>query len=378
MDNKKVISHNKKVKDIATWKKRRIVLRRILWNLLTGGYIDRPKPKYKIAAKGADAARMIQESRERYLKAFPNDFRLYPSLNYKWNEAVTWDTFIISYPSWPGEPSQRAILRIPRDMNKPLPAVLCFHGHSTGCLYGKAEMDYLALPLTAKGYITLCPDAVRFGDRRDTTYEKAEIDDFKGMAFYSERNLAMPLLFRGQTLLGVMTWEHMIAVDILRSMDIVDAKRIGTLGMSMGAMQSFWLAAMDDRIACGVESCGISSYETWAKQRTLNALVNFIPHILKHTECGEIGGLIAPRPFMCLDAAQDAFFPLKGINDTHRMMSYCYNLYGASTSFKKDVHNGGHLFVDKHIDLAFGWLDAWLKVGKNDSVGVGKARSSKP
>ncbi|OHB61496.1 MAG: hypothetical protein A2Y12_06900 [Planctomycetes bacterium GWF2_42_9] len=350
-----------KIDNLELWKRRRKILNQKLWDLLLAGNIKRPeKPKYEIIAKGEQAEKMIEENLKYVFKAFPSEKKLYPELTYKWHGPVTWDTFIISYPGWPGEPSQRAILRIPKSRNNPLPAVLCFHGHGRGCLLGKSEMDYIALPLTAKGYITLCPDATRWEDRRDKTYEKAEINDFKGMAFYSERNLAMPLLYKGQTLLGVIIWEHMIAVDVLQSMDFVDLNKIGTIGTSMGGVQSFWLSAMDKRITCGVESCGVSSFEVWSQEKTLNALVNFIPHILRHTDWGEIGGLIAPRPFMCLDAAQDGFFPLRGIKSTHKIMYNIFNLYNASEKFKKHIHTGGHLFIDKHIELAFKWLDYWL------------------
>ena len=130
--------------------------------------------------------------------------------------------------------------------------------------------------VTAGGFVTLAPDATRFRDRRDTTFEKEEIRDWKEYAFLSERKLATALLLRRQTLRGVMTWEHMRAVDILKSMDFVNPKQIGCLGMSIGGMQSFRLTVMDDRIACGTEACGVSSFRIWAEKQTPNAAIQTI------------------------------------------------------------------------------------------------------
>ncbi len=353
---------------LAQWKKRRAKLKRILWDLLLGGKVPPPtNPKYHIDSQGKSAEKEIKAAINRHIKAFSDVVTQHPTyFNFQWHKPITWDTFIISYPSWQGEPPQRAILRVPKNLDKPAPAVLCFHGHTRGCHIGKEYLDYIAIPLTAKGFVTLAPDATRFGDRRDTTFEKEEIRDWKGYAFLSERKLATALLLEGRTLIGVMTWEHSRAIDILQSMDFVDAKKIGCVGMSMGGQQSFFLSMMDERIACGVEACGVSSYKIWTKEQTINALVAYIPHILKYTDTPEMGSLIAPRPFMCLDAANDVFFPLKGIKELGRAMRKTYKLYGASQRFKQYIHRGEHTFTKQHINYAIHWLDRWLN-NENDS-----------
>ncbi len=347
---------------LEQWKKRRVRLKRILWDLLLGGKVPPPANLgYEVVAKGKSAERAIKDAIKRHIKAFPDVVNQHPVyFNFRWEGPITWDTFIISYPGWKGEPPQRAILRVPKNLNKPAPAVLCFHGHTRGCYIGKEYLDYIAIPLTARGFVTLAPDATRFGDRRDTEFEKEEIRDWKGYAFLSERKLATALLLEGKTLIGVMTWEHSRAIDILQSMDFVDSKRIGCVGMSMGGQQSFFLSMMDERIGCGVEACGISSYKVWAEEQTINALVAYIPHILRYTDTPEMGSLIAPRPFMCLDAEGDVFFPLKGIREIGKQMKKTYKLYKADERFRQHIHKGGHKFTKKHIQYAIGWLERWL------------------
>lgn len=348
--------------ELQNWTIRRRQLRKRLWDLLLDGKVPPPKQvKYKTTAKGAAAENIIEDNINRCIDAFPDIVEQHPRyFNFERPKHPAWETFIISYPSWPGEPAQSAILRVPKKSDRQAPAVLCFHGHARGCLIGKELSEHLAIKLASRGFVTLSPDATRFGDRRDTTFEKEEIRDWKGYYFHSERNFATALLLRGQTLLGVMTWEHMRAVDILKSMDFVDNRRIGTLGMSMGGMQSFWLTVMDSRITCGTEACGVSSFRIWAKKHTPNAMVCFVPHILKYTDTPEIGSLIAPRPFMCLDAANDVFFPITGIRELGRQMRKTYKLYDAADKFRHHIHTGGHYFTDKHTKLAINWLERWI------------------
>jgi len=346
---------------LAAWKRRRTKLRTKLWDLLLGGDVPpAPAPQCRILLEGDAVAAKCRENWDYYFKYRPEDFKGFTHLQFAWKGEVTWDTYLISYPGWAGEPDQQAILRVPKDRSKPMPAVICTHGHAPGCAFGKEEMNYMAVPLAARGIVTLAPDVLRFGDRRDRTYEEADLKDFNGMAFYSERTLAMPLLLEGKTLLGASIWEQMRAVDMLASLPYVDAKRIGCTGMSMGGIHTFWLSAMDERIAAGAEVCGVSSFRIWAKQRTLNALFCFIPHILRCTDAGEIGGLIAPRPFLALDATSDGFFPLEGVEETDRGMQAVYDLYGAKDRLTLVRHTGGHEFVDADIRMTMDWLVANL------------------
>jgi len=354
-------THKRSGNNIVAWKRRRSGLRQRLWDLLlSGDFPDAPKPVYQTIAEGETALDAIREGIRFARTAVPDQYQYHNEIPFEWNGETTWDTSIISYGGWPGEPAQRAVLRVPRGLTRPAPAVMCFHGHMVGCLLGKEAVNNLAIPLSARGFVTLSPDAIRWGDRRDRTYEDAEIKDWHGMSFYSERNLAMPLMLEGKTLLGAMIWEHMRAVDVLGGMKFVDHKRIGTIGWSMGAMQSFWLAAMDERIACGVEARGICSYKQWAVLRTLNALICFIPHVRRYTDMGEIGSLIAPRPFMCLDAASDSFFPVQGIKEVTRVMASTYRLYKQASRFETQLDPGGHKFEGKVVEDAFDWLSRWL------------------
>jgi dienelactone hydrolase len=342
------------------WQERREELRELLWELLLGNQVpETPEPSHAILLEGEAVAARVAENWAYYYQFRPEDRERFEHITYRYAGEETWDTFLVSYPGWPGEPPQQGILRVPHERHAPLPAVLCLHGHAPGCAFGKEEMDYLAVPLAAKGFVTLSPDTIRFGDRRVKSWDEADLRDHQGMSFVSERELAMASLLKGQTLQGMMVWEFMRAVEMLGSLPYVDAARIGSVGMSMGGINTFWLAAMDERVAAAAEVCGVSSYRVWAHERTINALFCYVPHILRFTDVGEIGGLIAPRPFLMVDAAQDGFFPAEGVHESQQAIRAIYDLYGADT-LEQVVQPGGHVFTESEIAHTLDWLDARL------------------
>ncbi|MBI4024392.1 MAG: dienelactone hydrolase family protein [Verrucomicrobia bacterium] len=347
---------------LPAWQQRRRELRRILWDLLTAGPMKRPKVvKPRTLFRGVAAERRLRDMLQKYARQFPRDSFGPRMLNYRFPGPVTWDTSIVSYPGWPGEPPQRAVLRVPRNLKEPAPAILCVHGHAVGCQLGKETIEEWALPLTARGFVTLAPDAVRFGERRDRTLETAEIRDWKGMSFYSERLLAMPLALEGKCMLGAMTWENMCAVDVLRTLPFVDPKRIGCIGGSMGGIQTYYLAAMDDRIQCAVTACSTHSFRVWGREETLAALFCYIPHVLRYTDAGEIFSLIAPRPLLCIDGARDGFFPVEGVRRTSAEIKQTYRLCRALDRFRHIIHRGGHDVGKEHTTAAWEWMERWLK-----------------
>jgi dienelactone hydrolase len=346
---------------LRQWRQRRARLLPIVRDLMMG---DAPPPRrparFKVLTRDRQALARLNTVRAWHLKTFPS-IRWSDESDPAREKAGPWSTRIVEYAGWPGEPPQRAVLRIPHGLRGPAPAVLCFHGHTPGCLLGKESVNDHALPLTARGFITLSPDAVRFGERRNRSLEKYEIKDYRGMAFFSERLLAMPLTLEGRTILGVMTWEHQRAIDALSALPQVDSRRIGCVGASMGGLQSFYLAALDERIACAVSIIAGHSHRVWAQRQTLNALVAFIPHILRHTDAGEIGSLIAPRPVLCLDGKHDSFFPIEGIRQTSRVMRLVYRLYGEPRRYQHPLHEGGHEMPRAHVEMAQRWLSRWLQ-----------------
>ncbi|MGC8863441.1 MAG: dienelactone hydrolase family protein, partial [Armatimonadota bacterium] len=201
----------------------------------------------------------------------------------------------------------------PKEGSGPLPTVLYNHAHGGEYRIAKEELvsgrDALQKPpyaevLTSMGFNALCIDTWCFGHR----WGRTESAIFKEM------------LWKGQVLWGMMVYDSIKAVDYLTSRPDVDARRIGTLGLSMGSTMAWWTAALDDRIACCVDICCLTDFEALIDVRGLDAhgIYYYVPGLLKEWSTAKINALIAPRPHLALAGIYDVLTPPHGLDRIDR------------------------------------------------------------
>lgn len=188
-----------------------------------------------------------------------------------------------------GGEAVRGVLTRPSS-DAPAPAILYLHAHGARYDIGAGELlngrPALQAPLgpvlASMGFVTLAIDMPCFGER----------------ATMSESAASKALLWNGRSLAGQMIGEQAAMIDWLAARPDVDATRIGAFGISMGATFGYWLAAVDERIACVAHLCCYADFaaliETGAHD--LHGIYLTIPGLLNIASSGEIAGLIAPRP----------------------------------------------------------------------------------
>ena len=206
-----------------------------------------------------------------------------------------------------GDTEVRGILTRPIDNDRRLPAILYGHSHGGGYAIGARELldgrEYLLDPLgpafARAGYVTLCIDMPVFGER----------------ATVSEGYAAKALLWHGKSLFGQMLSDHSAALTYLAGRDDVDAARIGAFGISMGCTLSYWLAAMDNRIAAVAHLCCFADFRTMIEQGAHDGhgIYLTVPGLLAQTDCGEIAALIAPRPQLVCIGEADKLTPPEAV-----------------------------------------------------------------
>lgn len=263
----------------------------------------------------------------------------------------------VTYETEPGDVVP-AIVLIPRRRTPPLPAVFCHHQHAGQYDLGKSEVVGLAgnpqqayaAELCARGYVTLAPDTIGFEERGHPNLSGAEY----------ERFLAHELLLKGFTLQGKMVWDVMRGIDYLCSRPEVDGERIGAVGHSLGAVETWFTAALEPRIKVAAASCGTTTYAAVLAAERYHNYGFYVPSILQWGDIADVVSLIAPRAFLILAGEQDPGFPISGAKEVANRAGMLYRRLAAAEALELFLSPGGHEFTDEMRSRAYHWFDRWL------------------
>lgn len=254
---------------------------------------------------------------------------------------------------------------VPHGSNGPHPVVLAPHGHCGG---GKAAVagcrdnpevaqaidhynyDY-GVQFVQAGFITFCPDARGFGQRR----EKASQDQILACSCQWINHMAYPL---GQTVTGMWTWDIHRLIDYAQTRTDCRHDRIGCAGLSGGGHQTLWATALDERIACAVVSGYFYGYKQALLDLYENCTCNYVPHLYEYVDMGDIGALIAPRRLLIETGTEDELNgadALGNVTPQVHVVRRAYELFGAGASLEHDVFEGGHRW---HGEKAIPWMQS--------------------
>jgi hypothetical protein len=317
-----------------------------------------------------DWRRRRRELKERFLDLIRDQYKPQkPPLDLQTHESVVVDGAytrrLISY-NVEKDDRAHAYLGVPVSLTGKAPAIVALHGtyargieQAAGLVDNpdKAYLDHLC----RRGYVVIAPEHFVSGRRTppEGPYETGR--------FYTKHPQ--------WTAVGKFTYEHSIAVDVLQSLEEVDAERIGALGHSLGGHGTIFLAAYDERIKAAACNCGASFFRhnpkvlEWARDRWYVYFKPIRPGLLEGRlppiDFHQIIALIAPRAFLDLSGLND------GIPGTQRQrvlmltrIMDVYELEKAPQNFAFFVHGRGHSVAHESRQLMYGWMDTHLK--RND------------
>ncbi len=257
----------------------------------------------------------------------------------------------------------------PKVVEHPLPAILYVCGHSkvekNGVIYG-CKTGYQHHPewFAANGYVCLIVDTLELGEmpgEHHGTYRQ-------GMWWWQSR---------GYTPAGVEAWNGIRAIDYLCTRPEVDPKRLGVTGRSGGGATSWWLGALDDRVAAVCPVAGITDLR--------DHVVNPCPD--GHYEAGVVEGhcdcmyfvntdrwdfttlaaLLAPKALLVENTDHDPIFPEKGVRHIYAELEKVYKWYGVPEKLSLVIGQGGHVDSPELRHAAFAFFEKALK-GKDVAV----------
>lgn len=246
--------------------------------------------------------------------------------------------------------------------NKKTAAMLVLHG--TGAL-GKRLVDgespktnrAQAKELAQRGYVVIAPDYPSMGEQDQYNFETDRYASGTMKAIFN----------------------HMRCIDLLETLDYVDANRIGVLGHSLGGHNAMFVGAFDQRLKVIVSSCGwtpMDYYNTekdgikvtkdrlkpWAQTRYMPLLGT------RYSLDGEdfpfdfdeVIAALAPRAFFSNSPIYDSNFDVEGVkvgidaaSKVYKFMKAENNLQvrypNAEHDFPREVRSEAYLFIDKAL-----------------------------
>jgi len=238
------------------------------------------------------------------------------------------------------------------------PGLICLHGH--GANLGKALVVGLppdaeaaatiarlrydfAVAFAQRGYVTLAPDAIGFGERAP---------DHSG-GYHTAMGLVAEYL--GHSLTGLRLLDDQRALTVLATRPEVDARRLGTVGLSEGGKRALFLAAFDERIRAAV----VSGYFTTLRQEVLTwrrlqgwDLCNHLFGLLRLCDLPDIAALVAPRPLLIQNGRRDSLYGVEEVETGFATVRRAYAV-GEETTCALDLFDGEHVF---NLAPAAGWF----------------------
>jgi dienelactone hydrolase len=242
----------------------------------------------------------------------------------------------------------------PKKVEEPLPAILYVCGHGVvkkgNVSFGnKVHYQHHGAWFARNGYVCLTIDSLQLG----------EIEGIH----HGTNNLGMWWwLGRGYTPAGVEAWNCVRALDYLETRPEVDKKRFGVTGRSGGGAYSWWIAAIDDRIACAVPVAGVTDLENHIVDNCVEGHCDCMYfHNTYRWDYPTMCALMAPRPLLMSNTDSDGIFPLSGVYRTFEKVRHVYRVSGAVAKVGLSIGPGPHKDTqDLQVD-AFRWFHMHLK-----------------
>jgi dienelactone hydrolase len=242
-----------------------------------------------------------------------------------------------------------AILLVPDGVSaqNPAPGVAVWHQHNGEWHIGKAGPAGLAgdpshhtgVALAKQGFVTLCPDALTFGERQDPEGK------LKGGAF--ERFEFLRYVVAGKC----MAWKNILdmrrAIDYFVTRPEVKADRVGCYGHSMGSTHTWLVGPWEPRLKALVGNCCLPTYAAIHRTKILHCFPNFIPGWFQYGDTPDIAGLIAPRPLHLNIGELDGGSPIQEVRAGIAAIARAYETAGAPERFTCFIEDGaGHVLSE--------------------------------
>ncbi|MEG9862679.1 MAG: alpha/beta fold hydrolase [Parvularculales bacterium] len=230
-------------------------------------------------------------------------------------------------------------------------AVLYCHAHGGAYGIGKSELlegrpallnPPLARAIAEAGAVVFCADMPGFGERQPEGSESA---------------LAKSALWTGQTLLGQMVSDQLLALAVL--IEHEKPSRVATLGISMGGTLAYLVAALREDIAAVAHLCVFADIAPLIEtgDHDLHGPYLTIPGLLPAYDMSDIAALVTPRYQLVATGGGDPLTPDSAYECAMARLTEAYGDHPERLTIIRDK-NSGHCETELMREAVLAFLAA--------------------
>lgn len=301
-------------------------------------------------------------------------------------QTFTTDSVLIEKGFFYSEATEKVPMLIYKPVSKDIkkfPVVICLHG--TGGNKNEASIKNLLNRLSKWGFMAVAIDARFHGERVKENADHISYVQAIINAWQNKDSTHQQHPFFLDTVYDL--WR---LIDYLTTRSDVDKDRIGMMGISMGGIETWMAASVDERIKVAVPVIAAQSFQwsldndlwpgrartiwgahvqaakdlgdTGVNKQNVKALWDkLLPGITNEFDCPSMIRLFAPRPLLILSTEKDQNCPLGGAELAFNAATNEYTLKSALDKLQIDVApNEPHRFTAKHVEMAIAWFKKWL------------------
>ena len=287
-----------------------------------------------------------------------------------------------------------AYLLIPASISQGREGILLLHDHGAHFTIGKEKMVrpfgvdslviadadewvrkcydgvYVGDELAKQGYVVLCTDALFWGDRSPLLNEKDKegntIKEINRSLYERQQALASNMMQMGTSWAAWITWDDIRSAEFLAHLPMVNSKKVGCLGFSMGAYRSWMLAALSDDIKASASICWMNDTEHLMtldnnQNKGGSAYSMLIPGIRNIADYPQVAALAAPKPALFFNGKKDKLFPVSGVETAYGVMHKAWKAHKAERKLVTKLWDEKHFFNKAMQQEVFEFFDKELK-----------------
>jgi hypothetical protein len=189
------------------------------------------------------------------------------------------------------------------------------------------------------GYVVFCADALLWGERGRK----------EGSLYETQEALASNIEQMGYSWCGMMTYDDINSVNLLKTIPQVDAKRIGAVGHSMGGKRTWMLAAACDDVKAAAAICWICTTDSLMTMRNNqnrggSAWSMNVPGLARWMDYADVASIACPKPMLFYNGIHDGLFPAEGVKRAYSILHEVWDSQGAGSRLTTKLWDEKHYF----------------------------------